>query len=73
MCHAVNMAIREVIGIGMPVSVSVMFACPWYQEAVEILKGRGDASVGVHLTLNAEWKNYIREFGLDRMMAPAEE
>ena len=58
MCHAVNMAIREVIGTGMPVSVSVMFACPWYQEAVEILRGRENISVGVHLTLNAEWKNY---------------
>ena len=58
MCHAVNTAIREVVGTGIPVSVSVMFACPWYQEAVEILKGCGNASVGVHLTLNAEWKNY---------------
>ena len=58
MCHAVNTAIREVLGTGMPVSVSVMFACPWYQEVVEILKGCRNASVGVHLTLNAEWKNY---------------
>jgi len=58
MCHAVNMAIREVLGTGLPVSVSVMFACPWYQEAVEILKARPDVSVGVHLTLNAEWKAY---------------
>jgi predicted glycoside hydrolase/deacetylase ChbG (UPF0249 family) len=52
------MAIREVIGTGMPVSVSIMFTCPWYQEAVEILKGCTHASCGVHLTLNAEWKNY---------------
>jgi hypothetical protein len=58
MCHAVNMAIQEVIGTGMPVSVSVMFACPWYREAVEILKESRNVSVGVHLTLNAEWKDY---------------
>ena len=58
MCHAVNTALREVLDTGLPVSVSVMFACPWYQEAVETLKGRRDVSVGVHLTLNAEWKNY---------------
>lgn len=58
MCHAVNSAIREVLDSGLPVSTSVMFACPWYQEAVEILKEYKNVSVGVHLTLNAEWKNY---------------
>jgi len=58
MCHAVNQAIGEVLATGMPVSVSVMFACPWYQEAVGILRGKDRVSVGVHLTLNAEWKNY---------------
>lgn len=58
MCHAVNMAIREVAETGLPVSVSVMFACPWYQEAVETLKAFRNVSAGVHLTLNAEWKNY---------------
>jgi len=36
----------------------VMFACPWYQEAVEILKQNPQISVGVHLVLNSEWKYY---------------
>jgi len=58
MCHAVNMAAIQVLKSGLPVSCSVMFACPWYQEAVDILKQYPQASVGVHLTLNAEWKNY---------------
>ncbi len=58
MCHAVNMAIKEVLDTGLPISTSVMFACPWYQEAVEILKAYKNVSVGIHLTLNAEWKNY---------------
>ncbi|HTY59483.1 MAG TPA: ChbG/HpnK family deacetylase [Bacteroidota bacterium] len=58
MCHAVNVALREVLDTGMPVSVSVMFACPWYREAVETLRQFRHVSVGVHLTLNAEWKNY---------------
>lgn len=58
MCHTVNIAIKEVLDTGMPVSTSVMFACPWYQEAVDILKKYKNVSVGVHLTLNAEWKNY---------------
>jgi predicted glycoside hydrolase/deacetylase ChbG (UPF0249 family) len=42
----------------MPFSVSVMFACPWYQEAVEILKKNPQIAVGVHLVLNSEWRNY---------------
>lgn len=58
MCHSVNMAAKQVLEKGFPVSTSVMFACPWYQEAVELLKQFPHASVGIHLTLNAEWKNY---------------
>jgi len=58
MSHSVNMAVKKVIESGLPVSTSVMFTCPWYQEAVEILKEHPEVSVGIHLTLNAEWKNY---------------
>ncbi len=58
MCHSVNEALKEIIKTGLPISVSVMFACPWYQEAVDILKNNPQVSVGIHLTLNAEWKNY---------------
>jgi len=35
-----------------------MFACPWYQETVEILKRHPQVAVGIHLTLNSEWKHY---------------
>jgi len=58
MSHSVNLAMQRLVSTGMPVSVSVMFACPWYQEAVEILKRHPNASVGIHLVLNSEWKNY---------------
>lgn len=58
MCHAVNMAAKQLMQTGLSFSASVMFACPWYQEAVDILKNHPEISVGVHLTLNAEWKNY---------------
>jgi len=43
---------------GTPFSASVMFTCPWYKEAVDILKSAENISIGIHLTLNAEWKNY---------------
>ncbi len=58
MSHAVNQSARLVAEAGFPVSASVMFACPWYQEAVEILKQHPQVAVGVHLALNSEWKNY---------------
>ena len=35
-----------------------MVPCAWFDEAVDILKDRPQISVGVHLTLNSEWKNY---------------
>jgi predicted glycoside hydrolase/deacetylase ChbG (UPF0249 family) len=58
MSHSVNTALERLIQSGLPVSVSVMFPTPWYQETVEILKRYPDVAVGIHLTLNSEWKNY---------------
>jgi hypothetical protein len=58
MNHSVTMAIKQVAATGIPFSSSVMFACPWYQEAVAMLKQYPQVSVGVHLTLNSEWKYY---------------
>ena len=58
MSHSVNTALQRLIETGLPVSVSVMFPTPWYQETVEILKRHPAVSVGIHLTLNSEWKNY---------------
>src|SRR3954447_13000796 len=58
MNHSVNLAVEQVAKTGMPISVSVLFVCPWYQEAVEILKKYPNVTVGVHLALNSEWRNY---------------
>jgi len=58
MSHSVNTALERLIDTGLPVSISVMFACPWYQETVEMLKRHPNVSVGIHLTLNSEWKGY---------------
>jgi predicted glycoside hydrolase/deacetylase ChbG (UPF0249 family) len=58
MCHSVNLAMKKLIDSGIPFSASVMFTCPWYLEAVELLKKHPEISVGIHLTLNSEWGNY---------------
>ena len=58
MCHSVNMAAKQVLETGMTVSMSVMVPCPWFSEAVEMLKKYSNVSIGIHLTLNSEWKQY---------------
>ena len=58
MCHSVNVAAEQVLKTGLPVSMSVMVPCPWFTEAVEILKKYKNVSVGIHLVLNSEWKNF---------------
>lgn len=58
MNHSVNTAIARVAATGIPFSVSVLFVCPWYQEAVELLRKNPQIAVGVHLALNSEWRNY---------------
>jgi predicted glycoside hydrolase/deacetylase ChbG (UPF0249 family) len=58
MCHAANMGGEMLFATGLHFSTSVMWACPWQKEAIEILKKYPDISVGAHLTLNSEWKNY---------------
>ncbi len=57
-CHSVNMGIEKILEEGYVTSVSVMVNGPWLNEAVEILKRHPEVSVGVHLTLNAEFKEY---------------
>jgi predicted glycoside hydrolase/deacetylase ChbG (UPF0249 family) len=58
MSHSVNMAAEKLAKTGIPFSVSLQFACPWYQEAVAILKNYPNVSIGVHLTLTSEWRGY---------------
>ncbi|MCF7832013.1 MAG: ChbG/HpnK family deacetylase [Candidatus Marinimicrobia bacterium] len=58
MCHAVNVAAKELAETGIPLNYSIMFVCPWYQEAVDILKAYENVCFGIHLTMNSEWKNY---------------
>ncbi len=58
MSHSVNLATKELIDAGLKFSASVMVPCGWFDEAVSILKDADNVSIGIHLTLNSEWKNY---------------
>jgi hypothetical protein len=56
MSHAVNAGFGQLARSGLLFSASVMVPCAWFPEAVEILRGHPHVSVGIHLTLNSEWK-----------------
>jgi chitin disaccharide deacetylase len=71
MSHAVNMGTKRLLETGLPVSVSIMFPCPWYQEMVEILRDYPDVAVGIHLTLNSEWRHYRWGPVIGREAAPS--
>ncbi|MDZ7820502.1 MAG: ChbG/HpnK family deacetylase [Candidatus Marinimicrobia bacterium] len=58
MCHAVNVAAQELAETGILLNYSIMFVCPWYQEAVDILKDYDNVCFGIHLAVNSEWENY---------------
>jgi predicted glycoside hydrolase/deacetylase ChbG (UPF0249 family) len=57
-CHGANMAFKRVAEQGVVSSASVIVCSPWLDEAVEILKQHPEISVGVHLALNSEWKEF---------------
>ena len=71
MCHAANAGGETLFATGLDFSTSVMWTCPWQKEAVDILRKYPNISVGVHLTLNSEWKNYKWGPVLDKEKVPS--
>jgi len=53
--HAANLSCVETAIRGISRSVEVMVPCPWFFEAVQLLKQNPGIDVGVHLTLTSEW------------------
>jgi predicted glycoside hydrolase/deacetylase ChbG (UPF0249 family) len=43
---------------GVATSTSVMMPCPWVPQFATYLKEHPEVDAGIHLTLNAEWKDY---------------
>jgi len=56
--HAVNVGCIKSYREGIVRTVEVMVACPWFEEAVTMLRENPGLDVGVHLTLTSEWDNY---------------
>ncbi|MCK4852943.1 MAG: ChbG/HpnK family deacetylase [Bacteroidales bacterium] len=55
--HAANVGCMESYQNGIMQSVELMPPCPWFPEAVKMLKDNPDLDVGIHLVLTSEWDN----------------
>jgi hypothetical protein len=53
-----NRAIEKVFENGVANSTSVMMPCPWVPQIVRYIESHPATDAGLHLTLNAEWKDY---------------
>ena len=53
-----NRAIEKVFEKGAANSTSVMMPCPWVSQIVRYINSHPKTDAGLHLTLNAEWKDY---------------
>lgn len=58
MCHGANVAFNELAGAGLVSCGSVMVPCPWFREVADLAFARPELDIGVHLTLNSEWRQY---------------
>lgn len=58
MCHAENVATIEGLLAGTYDSSTLMVPCPWFAEAVEMVKPHPHLDLGAHLTQTSEWSGY---------------
>ncbi|HEU5365343.1 MAG TPA: polysaccharide deacetylase family protein [Hanamia sp.] len=53
-----NRGIEKVFEKGVANSTSVMMPCPWVPQIIRYIELHPATDAGLHLTLNAEWKDY---------------
>ena len=56
--HSENRASIHSLEAGPVNSASIMVPCPWFPEIAAYARKNKSADLGLHLTLNSEWKNY---------------
>lgn len=55
--HGANLGCIQSFKEGVMQTVEIMVPCPWFPEAVKMLKEVPGLDVGVHITLTSEWEN----------------
>jgi chitin disaccharide deacetylase len=58
LAHSVNAACINAFVEKYITSASIMVPCPWALEITDYVKNHPGMDVGIHLTMNAEWKLY---------------
>jgi len=58
MCHATLGAYADLVDFGLMSSAATMVPCPWFLAAAEYCRDHPQVDMGVHLTLNSEWRVY---------------
>ena len=58
MSYDSNMGATRALEQGVATSTSIMMPCPWVPQFAAWVQEHPQIDAGVHLTLNAEWKNY---------------
>ena len=56
--HSQNMASIDGLQESPVNSASIMVPCPWFPEIAAYAREHRNKDLGLHLTLNSEWKNY---------------
>jgi predicted glycoside hydrolase/deacetylase ChbG (UPF0249 family) len=58
MCQASVQAFKDLWSVGGVTSGAVMTPCAWFPAVAKMCRENPDMDMGVHATLNAEWKSY---------------